>query len=560
MDANARLDGFMVHPLDLFPTNKNLISNNLSKISTNTANLDGFTVHPIDMFVSHDNHNNNYNYANNLTQNYEIFDTQQNYNNIYPYVQPNNETNIFNLYQTPKNIQIYESKMQPTSFPTSPTIYNYNTTIQTSNQGQPQNYNNVISNPGITYNTIQTITSTQNPVYPQQSVQNLNNYNYFQQNSTFNNQNNIIQLPSTTVQNVTNVKRIYENYNQPPIEINKINPINQINPMNPMNPYKQNYNTYTTTQQMPQNYTLFNDEKYITPKIQTTLVNSEPNYYPNQITNITNINYQPPTPPIQSYQINQINNRVPMDSAPKNNNINIIQNQNLDNKIPYNTESYEPDAVNIDYPANTATFNNMKAYFTSSINPVPTNTRVYSVPKTINKINTTIIVPTKKSIIVPTRKTVIIPKKTTVIIPKIQRSIIPIPTAPTTPTKQSLIRNYQPVFNNNLSQLKTNLIPITKTLIPLNPYNSHTINTLSRPLSHINNYNQRTFIPNNTGVIVPPKNQFSIVSIPPNQRAISTSPITYKPYSALQNNPKFTTSKISNLQFGRIIYRPRNFK
>ena len=60
MDINARLDGYTVHPLDLFPTNKNS-PDNLEKISLDTADLDGFKVHPIDLFVNHENPYKNYN-------------------------------------------------------------------------------------------------------------------------------------------------------------------------------------------------------------------------------------------------------------------------------------------------------------------------------------------------------------------------------------------------------------------------------------------------------------------------------------------------------------------
>ena len=543
MDINAMLDGFMVHPLDLFPTNKNLMNNNLSKISTNTANLDGFIVHPIDMFVSNEDRNKNFNLAQNLTQNYQIINTKENNNNInsiYPYGLPNNEINIFNQYPTIKNIQIYQTQIQqPNPFPNNQTIYNLNSTTKRSNVGQIQNYNNYFPNSGITYNTIQTITSTQNPAVPKKSIQNINNYNLFSTIPIFDNQNNIIQLPSITIQNVTDVKTIYDNYNQPQPQTQSQNKININSIINSINP---NYNIYSTTNQISQNYPLFNNENFIAPKNQMALVNSVANYYPNKISNITNINYQ--QAPIEA---NQINNRFPMDSAPKNNNINIISNAN--NNIPYNTESYEPYAANYDFPSNKISFNNIKTYFNSpTISPIPTNTRVYSVPKTIKKMKNTIILPSKKSIILPPKKTVIMPKKTTVISPKIQRSIIPINTVSTTPIHQSIIRNYRPVLNNNLNQTRNNFIPITKSIIPLNNYSSHTINVLPTPLSHINNYNQRTIIPNNTSIIAPLKNQ----------RSISNS--TFTSFSPLQNTLKLRPSKIVSSPFGRIVYKPRNFK
>ena len=58
MKPNEGPDEFGNHPLDKFIANENLI-NIKKKISMNTAILDGFQVHPIDLFVTQNNPNNN---------------------------------------------------------------------------------------------------------------------------------------------------------------------------------------------------------------------------------------------------------------------------------------------------------------------------------------------------------------------------------------------------------------------------------------------------------------------------------------------------------------------
>ena len=545
------------------------------------------------MFVSNGNSVNTYNIASNLTPTYKIFSNPQNYysvNSIYPYGQPNNGTIIINQNPNMRNAQVFQTQIQkPNPSPINQTIYNITSTMQANNVNQPQYYKSIFPNTGITHNSIQATVSSQNP-YSLQSIQNINNYSLSSQNPGFNIQSNIIQLPSVTVQNVANVKPIIKNYNQSQIQPQ---PQTQIH-INSINPLNQNYNILSINQQIPQNYTIFSNKNIIDPKIHTVQVNSISSYYPNQIPSISSINYQ--QPPIQSIQPNQIISHFPQQN---NNNINI--GPMLNNKIPYNTESYEPDAENTNFPSNTTTtttFNNIQPNITTSIiNPIPTNTttittlnniqpnittsiipiptrttitklnniqpnittliksiltntNVYNATQTFNQVNqvrTTVISPIKKTIITPIKKTVVIPSKTTVVLPKVQ-SIIPMDTVTTTPIKQSIITNYRPVLNNTLTQSRSKLIPITRSISPLNTYNSRTLNVVTRPLSNINTYTRRATLTKNNSVIVPLRHQ----------RAISTS--TFRAFSPLQNNLKLRPTIIGNLPLRRIVYNPRSFK
>ena len=175
MDTNARLDGFMVHPLDLFPTNKNL-NDNANKISLNTANLDGFKVHPIDLFVSKETNqitNNNKgisNKNNNIASNIKVFNTQT--NNNFP-----SNSKVFNT-QTNNNIA---SNTTVFNTQTNNNIAsNYKTFYSQTNNNLPSNSKvfNVQTNNNINVVQYSTITNTSNILnsYSNQKLKNMNLY------------------------------------------------------------------------------------------------------------------------------------------------------------------------------------------------------------------------------------------------------------------------------------------------------------------------------------------------------------------------------------------------
>ena len=180
MNTNANPDGFMVHPLDLFPPNKNL-NHNIEKISTNTAYLDGFQVHPIDLFVSNDNPYNNYNLTNNLTVNHRTINTSPQPTNIslVPFIQTTNVGPLSNNYKNNRNIETVETQLlQNPHF----------TPIMPSNAETHQN--NAISYVPFPLN---------NEIYPNQVNQNLINPNNINQNQALTNTYNIVNLPNTSI-------------------------------------------------------------------------------------------------------------------------------------------------------------------------------------------------------------------------------------------------------------------------------------------------------------------------------------------------------------------------
>lgn len=153
MDKYARLDGFIVHPLDLFPK-----THDIDDYKTNEgANLDGFNVHPIDSFVNHKNEPFNYitnqtvsnNDYSDLLNNININSTYQDFkNNEYD----QNSTTLYSPYSPNKNY-INTDFSNNTTFNT-----NYNITSDITN-----NYNyNTNSNDGILYNNYTATTSTYN--------------------------------------------------------------------------------------------------------------------------------------------------------------------------------------------------------------------------------------------------------------------------------------------------------------------------------------------------------------------------------------------------------------
>ena len=236
MDTNARLDGFMVHPLDLFPTNKNL-KENANKITLNTANLDGFKVHPIDLFVSHDNSPFRNNNDNPPISNYKIFNTETNNNlNIVQYSTITNGRNILSQYQYPQNISSYKPSIKTTIIKKE-IIYNYPNISQNTS-----NYKNYNQNPANIKTEISyvpfPITNQQNKVtYPEDNNQNITKINYIQQSPIIEKKVKIIKFPRTTIQNITTT---YENYS----------PTNNI--INYREPYMQKYSYSTNNQPQTQ--------------------------------------------------------------------------------------------------------------------------------------------------------------------------------------------------------------------------------------------------------------------------------------------------------------------
>lgn len=148
MDKYARLDGFIIHPLDLFPK-----THEVDDYKTNEeTNLDGFNVHPIDSFINHKNDpfkyltdqtgiNNDYN---DLLNNIKTTSTYQDFKaNEY-------DQYTTTLYKPYSNIKNYIN-----------TDFSTNTTLTTNYNFVSDNNNyNTYSNNGILYNNYPTTTSS----------------------------------------------------------------------------------------------------------------------------------------------------------------------------------------------------------------------------------------------------------------------------------------------------------------------------------------------------------------------------------------------------------------
>ena len=455
MNTNANPDGFMVHPLDLFPTNKNL-NHNIEKISTNTANLDGFQVHPIDLFVSNDNPRNNYYLTNNLTVNNTTINNPPQPKNIslVPFVQATNVGALPNNFKNTGNIEVAETQLQP-----NPRF----TPLISANAETHQN--NSISYVPFPIN---------NEINPNQTNQNLINPNNINQNQDLANTYNIVNLPNPNILDQSkNMGTLYNN-NASPNEFT-----------NQLGKYNQDYNLYAppTTKINYQNYPPSNAINIITPPNQETLVNKNVNYLPNETSNFNLAN--PNIPPYSTANLNPINEANKMLSpnitaiTPNNSNLNMNITANYNKGIPYSTTSYEPDTNASDYQTRTS-FGNLESFINNPpIGPAPQKsliTRRYdvpNVPRRIPRLKTTIIVPKKK--------TIIIPKKTVVIVPNLRKTIVKVRNNPVIQSQ------YVPqIVTNNLVTANNNIVltPLSPSLMPLsNTYTTRTTPGLSRTTS-----------------------------------------------------------------------------
>jgi hypothetical protein len=149
---------------------------------------------------------------------------------------------------------------------------------------------------------------------------------------------------------------------------------------------------------------------------------------------------------------------------------------NNNNKgFPYSTASYEPDTNALDYQTRASIdIDNLESYVNNPpIDRAPQKTLIttgYSVPKRVQRLKTTIIVPKKK--------TIIIPKKTVVIVPKAENTLLNIQNNPVIQSQYvpQIVSNSLITVNNNLV-----LTPLSPSLIPVNnAYSTLTMPGLSR--------------------------------------------------------------------------------
>lgn len=611
MDTNAKLDGFTVHPLDLFPSNKNL-NNNANKISLNTANLDGFKVHPIDLFVSHDNSPyTNYNKNNNYT----ILSNKPNNINIIQYTTTTTTStkdgNIFNQYQNP-NLKPYNPLMSSNTIITKEITYNYpkavfpnNKILQNNNQINSQSF---AGKSGFSYVPFPISSQSNQVTYPEERKQIIKSIQYIQPTPD---NNNIIRLPkktittyenySTTSNNVTYAKPYIQKYsiysinNQAQLKISPQpqnfpipqpqslpKPIPQTIPQSQpqqikttiiyQNPPIQSYNNrgkiyITKTENFPINNpvsynpikTSIKNTNYITPQIQQFNPINQNNFNINQIppTKIMNINNVNPSPSNNYFSLNSaqiVNNNN------SNNGISILNRirttPNSIREIPYSTASYEPDTTVGDYQTRSSLVG-LKSYFnTGSINiPPRSNTpikRQFNIQNGLNPINTTIVSPNKNEIITTPKKIIILPKRTTTLFPNISTKIYP--GSPKSPiiTNISTSSINSPIISSNFSPVKSQVISrnIMQPLITTKRIINSPKNNIIQMSSfplNKNNYGTTTL---NRSISQGVFNIGGLSMFNNNVnvgRTISISPIKYNIPSYTQNQNNLRTIKLNNI-------------
>ena len=206
---------FGIHPLDLFPHNKNL-NNNLDSTAKLFAKFDGFSIHPIDLFVNHGNINEEQ-INNGIINNHINKGIGINTPTI-------NADNIFNQYQSPRNMGINQTQNREPLFNNGNAFNN----IIIANKNNNENKYNIYK----TLNNNSRINSQLSPIplenqsinkliYSTSSTQNVNILNGTPQNIIVNNSENSARM--TIIQNEPNIKIINGiNQNGPNINIQTI--------------------------------------------------------------------------------------------------------------------------------------------------------------------------------------------------------------------------------------------------------------------------------------------------------------------------------------------------
>ncbi len=381
MDINAKLDGFLVHPLDLFPKG-NHTNNDNNKISMNTAKLDGFKIHPVDLFISHENNNNNYNLTtNNINNNKD----DNNPLNTFP-----NQNNLgveqtLNQNQIKNNIGLYEPQLKANNFTNNnnniSTINNYRTSTHI---GDYKNYFSINTTPiddyKSSYYNYQTTTSIPYDTH-------IRNIDYMKDDSI--NITNIITLPpvsfynidenKATINKILNNTKNLNNMNSLYQESNLNNNIKDIESYTYQDNTKPIINNVWYTNYLPNNTN--NNNNYVTTITQNSIINNDFNYKNiptsnNEITN--NITYYIP----ETTTNNLLNQNTNLHTEQKINQ-NFVQNINYDTK--YNNLNHN---ININPNLKTNKFNEF------TFNEYPPRTKNSNDSEINNNINNLFLVNT----------------------------------------------------------------------------------------------------------------------------------------------------------------------
>lgn len=449
----SRIDGFAVHPLDLFPSTHQI--GNYATHNT-TANLDGFNVHPIDSFIN--NRNNPYQYmGNTITNNYNVINFNNNLNKLINNTQEL-KPNLYSPYSTtsyePDAVQT--NAISDSSFNTSiiyngmqTTNYNNFNTIQNngfSYQQYPFTSNDLIGTKTLNYDYLKPLNSTTNYPISTTTVTNIGG-NY---NNTF---NSTITYPTyeTTNNNIS--------YNVfPKTNINNDILVNNYNPTSTI----PSANIFSNNMKSPfSNAQALNLDTYTTSTI-TDFTSSipQPIYNINKVNTYTNKTYTPLSP-IQKMQTYE----------------KIINNNDILNPT-YNIKTYKLPPVQL--PSTTTVVAPMKNTIVYPPRKKVTIQR-YQRPRT--PILTNNIVTYNAFTVKPvkvTRPNRVINITNTVQKPNII-NILPVRNNPIVQTPTLTINKIQPTFNYN-----TNLRPIMQRHLRSNT---------------ISNFGNRTYRPRNFKII-----------------------------------------------------------
>ena len=453
MDMNARLDGFIVHPLDLFPKTH--------EFDETTANLDGFKIHPLDSFINH-NKIDQYKYLqNNTTTNYDYSNLLNNINTT-----PTNQNYTANSYD------------QYTTITNEPYLYskNYTNSKQLVNIGSFENninYNNTYNyngktNETTTYNNYPTNNST---YYPKTIN---HNYDYLETNSF--NDNILGKYPKYKITDFGgNYTKTYDTF---PNDTSTNNTSYEIHPSSKNINTRIIYDKYTATTNAsnmsygkPFSFDILNLSSSNGPLSYKSFNNySKPNKYiypTSTLTNIKTITTQPKY--VNTINYNPNYSKGLYDNNPK--------------KTIINYKSLSSSRSTQDFFKNRL----VPSILSPTINTIYRGTsiplRSYTIPKTYESKRTTAILPSKTKIILPKQTNIITSNLKTIIIPKSNHIIVERKRAPI--ISNTVVTSPNKIYN--FSSPKKNVVTIP-TII------THT----AKPIKTIPKFNQINIFPPRT--------------------------------------------------------------
>ena len=457
MDMNARLDGFLVHPLDLFPKTQ--------EFDETTANLDGFKVHPLDSFINH-NKNDPYKYLQNNTA------TNYDYNNL-----------LSNINATPTN-QNYQAKLydQYTTIKSEPYLYSKNYTnpkqlVNIDNSDNNINYNNTFNYKGNTNKTIEYNNyPVTNSTYFPKTID--HKYDYLQTNSY--NDNIFGKYPKNKITDLGG--NYIKAYDSIPNDSSTNNTSYEIHPSSKIINTGITYDKYTATT----NASDISYGKLSSFDILNSSSSTDPYSYKssNNYSKSNKFNYN-------VYPTSTLTNIKTITTQPKyvytiNSNSNYSKGL-IDNSYPKKTITNYKSLSSFK-----STHDIFKNKLSSSVISPTINTiyrgtsfplRSYTIPKTYKSKRTTVILPSKTQIILPKPTNITNSNLKTFIIPKSNHRIVERTRTPI--LSNALVASPNNIYN--FSSPKKNVVTIP-TII------THT----AKPIKTIPKFNQINILPPRT--------------------------------------------------------------